>query len=190
VYGGYMSVEKWRDLCPQVKIQLKKPPFVPFHIFTETAITGVTEIDQTLDDFGAAAAGDTLEEQAVQHGASFSLKNLKRPPTPDIIDTPEMLQAVHPRYQEQLGEPPSMFDEFLQTQTLPSDERCQAIRDEREADRKAKRKRKRVGNVGPGVAQNSQGKTLLQSSNVQLAPRSRKAAPSRRVAKRPPPAAP
>ena len=141
-FGGWMTIDEWRKNKPGVKIRVRKPPFVPFHIFTETEHGALSTVDQTTAGFSQAEQADTLEEQAVMHGAAFSLKGLKRPPEEKIIRTAEQLAEAHPRHAQQ--EATSIFDEFLQTQKLPTEEEAAAIRAQREADRKAKRKRKRT----------------------------------------------
>lgn len=151
VFGGYMTVADWRRVVPDVKMQLKMPPFVPFVIFTETELKGVCQVDQT-KPMEAMEHVDTLEEQAMQHGAAFSLKGLKRPET--IISTVEQLAVAHPHHAVDMSPHGSVFGEFLATQTLPTPEECQNIRDQREADRKAKRKRKKpVAAAEPVVAE-------------------------------------
>jgi hypothetical protein len=141
VFGGYMNVDEWRRVVPDIKMQIKMPPFVPFVIFTETEMKGgVCQVDQT-KPMEAMEHVDTLEEQAMQHGAAFSLKGLKRPEA--IISTVEQLAVAHPHHAVDISPHGSVFGEFLATQTLPTPEECQDIRDQREADRKAKRKRKK-----------------------------------------------
>ena len=141
VFGGYMTVTQWRRVGPEMRMQLKMPPFVPFVIFTETELKGgVYQIDQTKPPEGLDHV-DTLEEQAMQHGAAFSLKGLHRPET--IISTVEQLAAAHPHHAVDTSPHGSIFGEFMATQTLPSPAECQNIRDQREADRRAKRKRKK-----------------------------------------------
>jgi hypothetical protein len=140
VFGGYMTVQQWRRVIPDVKMQLKMPPFVPFVIFTETELKGMCQIDQTKPPEGLDHV-DTLEEQAMQHGAAFSLKGLRRPET--IISTVEQLAAAHPHHAVDMSPHGSVFGEFMATQTLPTTQECQNIRDQREADRRAKRKRKK-----------------------------------------------
>lgn len=140
VFGGYMTLQEWRRVTPEFKMQLKMPPFVPFVIFTETELKGICHIDQnkpadTLEHV------DTLEEQATQHGAAFSLKGLRRPET--IISTVEQLAEAHPHHAVDMSPHASIFGEFMSTQTIPTPEECQRIKDQREADRKAKRKRKK-----------------------------------------------
>ena len=72
VFGGFMSIDEWRrvDSRPGVKIRVK-PPFVPFAIFAETEHNKVSVIDQTAPNFSKSEATDSLEEQAVMHGAAF-----------------------------------------------------------------------------------------------------------------------
>lgn len=157
VFGGYMPIEKWRRVVPDMRMQLKMPPFVPFVIFTETELKGLCQIDQTKPPEGLEHV-DTLEEQAMQHGAAFSLKGLRRPD--EIINSIEQLASAHPHHAVDLTPHGSVFGEFLATQTLPTPVECQNIRDQREADRKAKRKRKKpvvqepeveVYNLSPAV---------------------------------------
>jgi plasmid stability protein len=162
VFGGYMSVEEWRKTRPGIKVRVKKPPFVPFHIFTETEHNAIATVDQTQDNFSQAEAADTLEEQAVMHGAAFSLKGLKRPPEDKIIRTAEQLAAAHPRHAQ--SEATSIFDEFLKTQKLPTEEEAAAIRAQREAERKAKRKRKRT-TTNASTSASSRGKTRFVQPN-------------------------
>jgi len=159
VFGGYMTIDEWRKTKPGIKIRIKKPPFVPFHIFVETEYKGLSVIDQTTDECAIADQADTLEQQAVMHGAAFSLKNLKRPDEDKIIRTTAQLHAAHPRYKEE--ETTSIFDEFLRTQPLPSDEACMEIRNQREAERKAKRKRKKTPISVRTTAAAARGKTLF-----------------------------
>ena len=141
VFGGYMPVDEWRKVHPGVKIRVKQPPFVPFHVYTETEHRGLSVIDQTKTDFSAADRVESLEEQAVMHGAVFTLKGLQRPPEDQIIRTHEQLHKLHPQLPDQQQE--SLFQHFLDTQQLPSDAECAEERAKREADRKRKRKRKR-----------------------------------------------
>ena len=163
-FGGYLSIDEWRKQNPGIKIRVKKPPFIPFHVFTETEHQQLSVVDQSAANFANADPGDTLEEQAVMHGAAFSLKNLRRPPEDEVIRTVEQLRAAHPRHKEL--ETPSVFDEFLKTQPLPSAAECKAIRDAREADRKAKRKRKRTATSANKTAAAARGKTLFVQESV------------------------
>lgn len=140
VFGGYMTVQEWRRVTPDIKIQLKMPPFVPFVIFTETELKGVCQVDHTKPSDNLEHV-DTLEEQATQHGAAFSLKGLRRPEK--IISTVEQLVEAHPHHAVDMSPHGSVFGEFMATQTIPTPEECQRIKDQREADRKAKRKRKK-----------------------------------------------
>lgn len=140
VFGGYMTLQEWRRVTPEYKMQLKMPPFVPFVIFTETESKGAFHVDQT-KPADALEHVDTLEEQATQHGAAFSLKGLRRPDT--VISTLEQLAAAHPHHAVDTSPHGSIFGEFMATQNLPTPEETQRIRDQREADRKAKRKRKK-----------------------------------------------
>lgn len=159
VFGGYLTIEEWRKQTPGVTIRLKKPPFVPFHVYTETELKGLCTIEQIEKDCALADAADTLEQQAVQHGAAFSLKGLRRPEESKVIRTVEQLQEAHPRYEAKGTE--SVFQEFLDTQQLPSAQECQEIRNIREAERKAKRKRKKTASSQKTREAASRGKTLF-----------------------------
>ncbi len=150
VFGGYMTVEEWRQNRPGVTMQIKMPPFVPFHVYTETEIKGICHIDQTQAPETMDRV-DSLEEQAIQHGAAFSLKGLQRPEK--IITTMQQLKEVHPHHNIDVHNSGSVFLDFLKNHPLPDDTECQAIRDQREAERKAKRKRKKaVVMVAPPMA--------------------------------------
>ena len=139
VYGGYKSIEEWRKKTPGIRTRIVEPPFVPFPILTETEIRGECTVDQTKDT--SEVQGDSLEEQAIQHGASFSLKGLKRPDK--IISTVEQLREAHPDHDPDPEQTNSVFSEFLKTQKLPTNEECTAMRAERERIKKATRKRKK-----------------------------------------------
>lgn len=146
IFGGNLSLEQWKQYNPCENIRIQKPPFVPFYIFSETEIkegkAGVCLIDET-HNHPVPEVADTLEEQAIQHGAAFSLKGLKRPDEDKIIRTIDQLRSAHPRHKiDANAMEGGIFDEFLKTTQLPTEEECQQIRDQREADRKAKRKRK------------------------------------------------
>lgn len=163
VFGGYMPVEVWRKHQPGMRIELKMPPFVPFHIFQETELKGLCYVDQTVG-LTTATASDTLEEQALQHGAAFSLKGLKRPDV--IIKTHEELQAAHPQHSRDQSD--SAFAEFLNTQPVPTDEECLMIQEQREIDRKAKRKRKPTVLTAKQLAAAARGKTLFLSTQEKM----------------------
>jgi len=165
VFGGYMTIAEWRKVRPGIVMQLKMPPFVPFVIFTETESKGMYQIDQTAPP-EAMDQVDSLEEQAIQHGAAFSLKGLQRPEK--IITTMDQLQAAHPHHNLDGQAHGSVFDEFMQSQTLPSPEECQRIRDQREADRKAKRKRKKTAVIAKTAAAAARGKTLFLPSQDEV----------------------
>lgn len=167
VFGGYMSINEWRKVNPAITMQLKMPPFVPFVIFTETEHKSTFQIDQTAPPEPLDQV-DSLEEQAIQHGAAFSLKGLQRPDK--IITTLDQLQAAHPHHNLDGQAHGSVFDEFLRTQPLPTPEECQRIRDEREADRKAKRKRKKTVAVAKTVAAAARGKTLFLPQDEDVPP--------------------
>ena len=117
VFGGFMTIDEWRKNKPGVKIRVRKPPFVPFHIFTETEHGNLSTVDETKAGFSQAEAADTLEEQAVMHGAAFSLKNLKRPPEDKIIRTARWQKRIRHAQQKVT----SVF-KILQTQKLPTEE--------------------------------------------------------------------
>lgn len=136
VYGGYKTVEEWRRHDPGVTVRIKKPPFVPFHIFTETELRGLCVIDHT-DDREERA--DTLEEQAIQHGAVFSLKDLKRPPEDEIVRTVDDLKAKHPDHSA-TDNRHGFFQQFLDTHTLPTDEECARLRAKRKEENQEKRR--------------------------------------------------
>lgn len=144
VYGGYMTVAEWRQRNgdPEIRMRLKQPPFVPFHIYTETERRGTAIINERGSDSGQAADEDSVEQQAIQHGAPFSLKGLKRPPEEQCIKTWEQLKAKHPEVAEGEDSEP-LFDTFLREHVLPSDEKSKKIREDyvktqrsRRADRK------------------------------------------------------
>lgn len=159
VFGGYLTIDEFRKQSPGVKIRVKKPPFVPYYVFTETEHKKVAVVDESEENFANADPADTLEEQAIMHGAAFSLKNLRRPPEDEVIRTVDHLRTAHPRHKELQSN--SVFDEFLKSQPLPTEAECQAIRDQREADRKAKRKRKRTATTATKTAAAARGKTLF-----------------------------
>jgi hypothetical protein len=146
VFGGYMTVEDWRKNRPGITMQIKMPPFVPFHVYTETEIKGICHIDQTQAPETMDRV-DSLEEQAIQHGAAFSLKGLQRPEK--TITTLQQLKEVHPHHNIDIHNSGSVFLDFLKNQPVPDDAECQNIRDQREAERKAKRKRKKAVVAGP-----------------------------------------
>lgn len=130
VFGGYKTIKEWRNRngdTSDVRMRLKKPPFVPYHIYTETERRGVAIID----DIGAVRGGgraddDTVEQQAIQHGAPFSLKGLRRPPEDQCIKTWEQFRAKHPECATGDDNEP-LFNVFLREHALPSDEKCREI---------------------------------------------------------------
>lgn len=146
-FGGYMSVAEWRGAAAQqLKMRLRKAPFVPFSIFTESELTGEAAlVEAGVSDTRVTPtrqSQDSLQQQATQHGASFSLKNLCRPPESEVIKTTGQLRTKHPELAAGAGE--SEFQEFLDTQALPTEEECRKVREKRESERKASRKRKRT----------------------------------------------
>ena len=146
VYGGYMTIDEWRGTSPQLSIKLKVPPFVPFHIYTETEQKGLSVIEETASS--SRETDDTVEEQAIQHGASFSLKKLRRPPESEIIRTEEELYAKYPNCVgdgEDDSEP--FFRTFLRTQQLPTDEECIEIRKNNKERRRAASAKKKATKV-------------------------------------------
>lgn len=144
-FGGHMTVAQWRQAPYKLKMRLRKAPFVPFSIFTESEITGEAAlIEAGVDSAGPAPSRkqESLEQQASQHGASFSLKNLARPPEDEVIKTTAQLRERHSELAA-AASAESEFQEFLDTQALPTEEECRVVRERREAERKANRKRKR-----------------------------------------------
>lgn len=138
-YGGWMSPDEWRIVQPDVKIRMRKPPFVPFKVFIETESRGVTTLTQ--DDADGKPAGDTLEEQATQHGAIFSIKGRARPPEDEVIKTVEQLYEKHPESRE-IEKAESVFQTYLDTAELPSDAECDRIMAALKEEKQARRKKK------------------------------------------------
>jgi hypothetical protein len=144
-FGGSMTAAEWRAAPYKLKMRLRKAPFVPFSIFTESEITGeaaLVEAGVNSTGPGPARKRESLEQQATQHGASFSLKNLVRPPEHEVIKTNAQLRDRHPELAA-AASAESEFQEFLDTQALPTEAECRTVREKREAERKASRKRKR-----------------------------------------------
>lgn len=142
VFGGYKTIEEWRGTSPKLSVKLKVPPFVPFHIYTETEQKGVSVIEETAAS--SREIDDSVEEQAIQHGASFSLKKLRRPPESEIIRTEEELYAKYPDcVGDGEGDSEPFFQTFLRTQQLPTDEECANIRKMNKEKRKAESVKKK-----------------------------------------------
>lgn len=141
VFGGYMTIEEWRGTSPQLSIKLKMPPFVPFHIYTETEQKGSAIVEETAATL--RETDDSVEEQAIQHGASFSLKKLRRPPDSEIIRTEEQLHEKYPDCVGEGEEEEPFFRTFLRTQPLPTDEECLEIQKKNKERRKAESLRKK-----------------------------------------------
>lgn len=140
VFGGHMEVDEWRKHTTGITMKLKMPPFVPFHIYLETEQKGVALIDQTSEK-PAKSDPETLENLAKQHGAKFSFEKLKRPPEEKVIKTLRQLKETHPNMDVDMTSG-SVFQEFLDTQDIPSEEQCEKEKALRETIRKAQRKRK------------------------------------------------
>lgn len=141
VFGGFQTVEQYRKTKHNVRMTLKKPPFVPYVILTETRHkTSYTIDQQKKPDENDDMPSNTLEDQAVQHGAAFVLRGLKRPKK--ILKTYADVEKAHPGHVVDASSEPSIFQEFLDEGNLPTEEEIQAKKDERERKRKATRKPK------------------------------------------------
>lgn len=145
-YGGWLTPEEWRIVQPGVKIRMRKPPFIPFKVLVETESRGITTLMQGEGD--GKPVGDTLEEQATQHGAIFSIKGRERPPEDEVVKTVEQLYAKHPETRE-IDETESVFQTYLNTANLPSNDECERIMAALKEEKQARRKKKTpAGSVG------------------------------------------
>lgn len=141
VFGGFQTIEEFRKTKENVRMTLKQPPFVPYVIVTETRHkTSYTVDQQKPADENDDIPSNTLEDQAVQHGAAFVLRGLKRPKK--ILETYADVEKAHPGHVVDASSEPSIFQEFLDAGNLPTEEEIRAKKDEREKKRKATRKPK------------------------------------------------
>lgn len=154
-FGGYMTVEEYRAQTPGVTAKLVKPPFIPFKVMIETEQRGGEYVvDQTRDFVAPPAAEPTLEQQAREHGSTFDLSSLKRPPEDEVVATEAQLAAKHPLHDLARDRVSPVFDKFMQSAAVPTEDMCASLRDAWEARRKAVRKVKgeAVSETSPGHA--------------------------------------
>ena len=157
-FGGHMSVTQWREAPFKLKMRLRKAPLCRSRSSPRARSSG-RRPSRPGSTAGPAPPRkqESLEQQATQHGASFSLKNLARPPEAEVIKTTAQLRERHPELAA-AASAESEFQEFLDTlAALPTEEECRLVREKREAERKANRKRKRnqgrrADQPGSGVA--------------------------------------
>lgn len=129
--GGILSIDEFRLRTETVRIT--HPPFVPFPILLECH-----RKDMAIEPL----ARDPEEQRESETIGSINLKGLQRPDDP--IDTIEKLRAAYPDHCRENGIADSVFQKYMDTETLPTPDECDSIREDRIAAKKAKRKRKPV----------------------------------------------
>lgn len=147
--GGYKTLEQWRIVKKDIKVQVVKPPFIPYSVLTRTRIEGTFEqIENELNIESSNQDKESLQDQAEQHGTTFVLKGLKRPAEDECIKTIDQLKAKYPNYKvvDESKDSDSVFQNFLDKNELPTDEECENIRNAQNEKRQASRKKNKTMN--------------------------------------------
>jgi len=149
VFGGSLPVDQWRRTHPDIRITTKHPPFVSTKIVQETELKGQFLIDQSREyqARGDKHAGQSLEEQALDHGTVFDFSKLRRPPPEERIDTEAKLRDAHPYHDCFQDRDPSVFQGLLDSGMVPTEAECRQCEVEYELRRQAIRKPKAKAGV-------------------------------------------
>lgn len=152
-FGGSKTIEEFRANNDPVVI-LTKQKFIPFSVIAQTHLPDTKDAanqeqqqqqqqqkptKQKQDDKRQQKKAGELIAQA--QNELTTLTGLKRPPEDQIIRTREQLQAAYPSTDLGMNRP-SVFQNYLSTQLLPSEEECAEIRRKLQKDTKLNRKRK------------------------------------------------
>ena len=129
--GGYQEIDEFRETAVGETARVCAPPFVPFPILIEC---------HKKDTVVEAAAQDPDAQREMENISTINLKGLRRPSNP--IDTIDKLREAHPQHCRDNAVSDSIFQRYIDTEVLPTEEECQRVREERIATKRAKRKRK------------------------------------------------